>query len=96
MTDYNKVPDIILVDVLHTEIIHNQCEADGLPVVSLVPWRDLALAVFGLVKLLDKEVLHNDAGLRKAVHYSSHFTEDIAICVHLVMESVFLNDIGWE
>jgi hypothetical protein len=90
------MPDVILVDVLQTEIIHNQCEADGSPVMSPVPWRDLALAVSGLVKLLGKEVLRNDAGLRKAVHSSSHFTEDIAISVHLVTESVFLNDIGWE
>jgi hypothetical protein len=90
------MPDVILVDILHTKIIHNQCEADGLPVVSLVPWCDLALVVSGLVKSLGKEVLRNDAGLRKAVHSLSHFTEDIAICIHLVVESIFLNDIGWE
>ncbi len=90
------MPNVILVDVLHTKIIHNQCEADGLPVVSPVPWRDLALAVSGLVKLLGEEVLRNDAGLRKAVHSSLHFTENIAICIHLVAESIFLNDIGWE
>ncbi len=90
------MPNVILVDVLHTEIIHNQCEADGSLVVSPVPWRDLALAVSSLVKSLGKEVLRNDASLRKAVHSSSHFTEDIAICIHLVAESVFLNDVGWE
>ncbi len=88
--------NVILVDVLHTEIIHNQCEADGSPVMSPVPWHDFALAESGLVKLLGKEVLRNDAGLRKAVHSLLHFTEDIAICVHLVAEPVFLNDIGWE
>ncbi len=88
--------NVILVDVLHTKIIHNQCEADGLPVMLLVPWRDFALAVSGLVKLLGEEVLCNDAGLQKAVHSSSHFTENIFICVHLVAESIFLNDSGWE
>ena len=88
--------DVILVDVLHTKIIHNQCEADGSPVMLPVPRRDFALAVSGLVKSLGEEVLRNDAGLRKAVHSSLHFTEDIAICIHLVTESIFLNDIGWE
>jgi hypothetical protein len=86
--------DVILVDVLHTKIIHNQCEADGSPVMSPVPWRDFALAVSGLVKSLGEEVLRNDAGLWKAIHSSLHFIENISICVHLVVESIFLNDIG--
>ena len=92
----DEVVDISFVNVFNTKTVHNQCEADGSPVMSPVPWRDFALAVSGLVKSLGEEVLRNDAGLRQAVHSLSHFTENISVCIHLVAESIFLNDIGWE
>ena len=37
-----------------------------------------------------------DAGLGETIHAVSHFTEDIAICVHFVTESVFIDDVWWE
>ena len=33
------------VDVFESEVIYNQCEADGSPVVFPISWCDLALAV---------------------------------------------------
>ncbi len=41
----DEVVDISFVNVFNTEIVHDQCEADGLPVVFPVPWCDFALAV---------------------------------------------------
>jgi hypothetical protein len=88
--------DVVLVDVLHAKVVDDECETDGAPVVSPVPWRDLALSIPGFVELHGEEVLRYDAGLGEAVHPVSHFAEDIAICVHLVAESVFVNDIRQE
>ena len=34
--------------------------------------------------------------LREAVHSLSYFSENVAICVHFVAKSVFLDDILWE
>ena len=41
----DKMVDIGFVDVFDSEVIDNQCEADGLPVVFPISWCDLALAV---------------------------------------------------
>jgi len=41
----DKMADVGFVDVFNTEVIHNQCEADGSPVVFPISWCDLALAV---------------------------------------------------
>jgi hypothetical protein len=86
----NEMLDIILVDVLHAEIVDDECKINRAPVVSPVPWRDLALLISGFVELPGEEVLRYDASLGEAVHPTLHFTEDIAICVHLVAESVFI------
>ena len=37
-----------------------------------------------------------DSGLRETVHSLSYFAENVAICVHFVAKSVFLDDILWE
>ncbi len=67
-----------------------------MPVVLPVPWCDLALLIPSFVELLSEEVLCYDAGLWEAVHSGFHFAEDIAIYVHLVTESVFVNNIRRE
>ena len=41
----DEVVDVSFINVLNVEIVHNQCEADGLPVVFPISWCDLALAV---------------------------------------------------
>ena len=41
----DEVVDISFVDVFSAKIVHDQCEADGLPVVFPVPWHHFALAV---------------------------------------------------
>ena len=41
----DKMVDVGFVDVFNSEIIHNQCETDGSPVVFPVSWCDLAYAV---------------------------------------------------
>ena len=48
----DEVVDISFVDVFNAEIVHDQCEADGLPVVFRVPWCDFALAVSCLKQAL--------------------------------------------
>ncbi len=48
----DEVVDISFVNVFNAEIVHNQCEVDGLPVVFPVPWCDFALAVSCLKQLL--------------------------------------------
>jgi hypothetical protein len=92
----HEMLDVVLVDVLHAEIVDDECETDGAPVVLPVPRRDLALSIPGFVELLGEEVLRYDADLGEAVHPVLHFAEDITICVHLVAESVFVNDIRRE
>ncbi len=92
----HEILDVVLVNVLHAKVVNNKCETDGVPVVLPVPWRDLALLIPSFVKLLSEEVLCYDAGLWEAVHSASHFAEDIVICIHLVAESKFVNDIRWE
>ncbi len=92
----HEMLDVVLVNVLHSEVIDDECETDGAPVMSPVPWHDLALSIPSFVELLSEEVLCYDAGLWEAVHFALHFAEDIAICIHLVVESVFINDIRRE
>ena len=46
-----EVVDVGFVDVFNAKIVHNQCEADGSPVVFPVSWCDLALAVSCLKQL---------------------------------------------
>jgi hypothetical protein len=41
----DEVVDISFVNVFNAKILHDLCEADGLPVVFPVPWCDFALAV---------------------------------------------------
>jgi hypothetical protein len=92
----HEMLDVVLVDVLHAEVIDDECETDGAPVVLPVPWRDLALLIPGFVELLGEEVLCYYAGLGEAVHPASHFAEDIAICIYLIAESIFVNDFRRE
>jgi hypothetical protein len=92
----HEMLDVGFVNVLHPKVVDNECETDGAPVVSIVPWHDLALSIPSFVELLNEEVLRYNAGLWEGVHSASHFTEDIAICIHLVVESVFVNDIRQE
>ena len=44
----DEVVYVSFANVFNAKIVHNQCEADGLPVVFPVSWFDLALAVFFL------------------------------------------------
>ncbi len=92
----HEMLDIVFVNVLHAEVVDDKCETDGAPVVSPVLWCDLALSIPGFVELLSELVLRYDASLGEAIHSVLHFAEDIAICIHLVAESVFINDIRWE
>ncbi len=61
-----------------------------------ISWCDLALPVPCLVEALGEEVLSNNAGLREAVHPVLHFTENVAICIRFVTESVFIDDVLGE
>ena len=88
--------DIFFVDVLHTKIVNDKGKADRAPVVSPISWGDCALTVPGFVETFGEEFLRDYSGLWEAVHPASHFTEDIAFCVHFVTESVFIDDILWE
>jgi len=90
------VLDIFFVDVLHTKIVNNKGKADRAPVVTPISWGGFALSVPGFVETFGEEFLCNYSGLWEAVHPVSHFTEDIAICVHFVAESAFIDDILWE
>jgi hypothetical protein len=88
--------EVIFVDVLHTKIVDDKGEADGMPIIPPASWCDNALAVTCFVKTFGDEVLRNDAGLWEAVHSTSHFSENIATHVHFVTECVFVNDVLWE
>ncbi len=92
----HEMLNIVLVDVLHAKVVDDKCETDGATVMLPVPWHDLALLIPGFAELLGEEVLRYDAGLGEAVHSALNFAEDIAICIHLVAESVFVNDIRRE
>jgi len=48
----DEVVDVGFINEFNAEIVHNQCEADGSPVVIPVSWCDLALAVSCLKQLL--------------------------------------------
>ncbi len=48
------------------------------------------------MEALGEEVLSNNAGMRDAVHPALHFAEDVAICIHFVTESVFIDDVLGE
>ncbi len=48
------------------------------------------------VKAFGEEVLCNDAGLWVATHSTSHFAENIAICIHFVTKCIFIDDVLWE
>jgi hypothetical protein len=88
--------DVIFVDVLHAKIVNDNGETEGVPVMMPVSWCDSALAVSCFVKAFGEEFLCNYAGLWEAVHSMLHFTENIAIHVHFVMECLFVNDVLWE
>ncbi len=96
LEDTREIADIVFADVLHAKIVDNKGEADGAPIVLPVSWCDSALVVSCFVKAFSEEVLRNDAGLWEAVHSTSHFTENIAIRIHFIMECVFVNDVLWE
>ncbi len=59
----HEMLDVVLVNVLHAKVVDDECKTDGAPVVSPVPWHDLALLIPSFVELLSKEVLCYDAGL---------------------------------
>jgi hypothetical protein len=88
--------DVFLVDVLHSKVVSNEGQADWTPIVTPIPWCDLALLVPCLVEALGEEVLSNNAGLREAVHPVSHFAENVAVCVRFDTESVFIDDVLGE
>jgi hypothetical protein len=67
--------DVFFVDVLHSKVVDNKDEADWTPIVMPIPWCDLALSVPCLVEVLGEEVLSYNAGLREAVHPTSHFLQ---------------------
>ena len=91
-----KMFDIFLVDVLHSKVIDNEGEADWAPIVMPISWCDLALSVPCLVDVLGEEILSNNAGLKEAIHPALHFTENVAICIRFVTESVFIDDVLGE
>ncbi len=92
-----EVVHVGLVDVFHAKIIvYNQSETDWTPFVAPVSWCYCTLAVSCLAEAFGEEFLRDDSGLREAVHSLSYFTENIAICIHFVTESVVLDDILWE
>ncbi len=72
------------VDVFYSKIIDDQCETDWTPFVAPVSQCYFTLAVSCLVELFGEEFLRDDTGLREAVHSSSYFTENVAICIHFV------------
>jgi hypothetical protein len=78
--------DIVFVDVLHTKIINNKGETDGVLVMMPVSWCDSALAVSCFVKAFGEEFLPNDASLWEAVHSTLHFAENIAFRIHFVTD----------
>jgi hypothetical protein len=88
--------DVILVGVLYSKVVDNKVEADWVPIVMPVSWCDLALLVPCLEEALGEEVLSKNAGLREAVHPALHFTENVAICIHFVTESMFIDDVWGE
>ncbi len=92
----DKMFDIVLVGELYSKVVYNKGEADWAPIVMPVSWCDLTLPVPCLVEALGEEVLSKNAGLREAVHPALHFTENIAICVHFVTESIFIDDVLGE
>jgi len=55
-------------DVFHSKIIHTECKGDGSPVVLPKTRGDSALVVPVRYKAYFKELLCNDACLRKAIH----------------------------
>jgi hypothetical protein len=91
-----EVVHVGFVDVLHSEIVDDQSETDWTPFVVPESRCYCTLAVSCLVESFGEELLRDDSGLREAIHSSSYFTENVAICVHFITESVFLNDILWE
>ncbi len=92
----DEMLDIVLVGVLYSKVIDNKGEADWAPIVTPVSWCDLALPVPCLVEVLGEEVLSKNAGLREAVHPALHFTENVAICIHFVMEPISIDDVLGE
>jgi hypothetical protein len=48
----DEVFDVFLVDVLHSEVVHDKAEADGAPVMAPVTRGDLALGVSCFVESL--------------------------------------------
>ncbi len=97
LKDDHKMFDIVFVDVLHAKIVDDEGEADRVPVMTPVSWCDCALTVVScFVEAFGEEFLRNDAGLWEAIHPASHFAENIAICVHFVAESVFMDDVLWK
>jgi hypothetical protein len=82
--------DVFLVDVLHSKVVDNECDADCVPIVTPISWCNFALLVPYLVEVLGEEVLSNNAGLREAVHPTLHFAENVAVCIRFVTESVFI------
>ncbi len=79
-----EVFHVDFVDVFYSEIVDDQCETDWTPFVVPVSWCYFTLAVSCLVESFGEELLRDDTGLREAVHSSSYFTENIAICIHFV------------
>ena len=88
--------NVFLVAVFHPEIINDEGETVGTPVVSPVTWGDLALGVPCFVESLGEEVLCDDACLGKPIHSTSYFTKYIAIFINLVLEAVFFDDVFWK
>jgi hypothetical protein len=92
-----EVVHVDFVDLFHSEIVDDQSETDWTPFVVPVSQCDRTLAVSCLVEsLFGEELLCDDSGLREAIHSLSYFTENVAICIHFIMESILLDDILCE
>ncbi len=53
LQDANEVVRILITHVFYSEVVDNECEADGSPFVLPETWRCLALIVPRLFELLD-------------------------------------------
>ncbi len=94
--DAHKMFNIVLVDVLQAKIVDNEGEADWTSVMTPVTRCECALHVSCFGKAIGEKFLRNDAGLWEAVQSVLHFAENIAFCIHFVVECIFIDDVLWE
>jgi len=70
---------MLLVDVFDTEIIHNEAESDGAPVMFPKPWADFTLLIAFCIQTFFEELLGYFPGKGEAVHPLSDFEIEVSI-----------------